>query len=303
MKINGAVIAGLFIGLKTAFTNAFAAGEAEWPEIASEVPSTTKANDYTWLSNFPGMTEWVGKKQVKKLSEYNYVIVNKSYASTVAVKRDDIEDDQLGIYKTQAEGAGHAAKQWPDELVYGAVNNSFTKSCYDGKPFIASNHPNGNKSTASNKGTKKLSIETFAKAQASYGAARTAMMSLKDEEGRPLNVRPNILLVPPALEAVANSLMTLDKLEDGKPNPYKGTAKVKVSGRLTNSDAWFLLDTTKPLKPFIYQPRKKPVFVQQTSMDSDAVFMEGEFKFGAEARGEAGFGHWQLVFGSDGTTD
>ena len=302
MKINGAVIAGLFIGLKTAFTNAFAAGEAEWPEIASEVPSTTKANDYTWLSNFPGMKEWVGKKQVRKLSEYNYVIVNKSYESTVAVKRDDIEDDQLGIYKAQAEGAGHAAKQWPDELVYGAVNNSFTKKCYDGKPFVASNHPNG-KSVASNKGTKKLSVETFAKAQASYGAARTAMMSLKDEEGRPLNVRPNILLVPPALEAVANSLMNLDKLEDGKPNPYKGTAKVKVSGRLTDPNAWFLLDTTKPLKPFIYQPRKKPNFVQQTSTDSDAVFMEGEFKFGAEARGEAGFGHWQLVFGSDGTVD
>ena len=110
MKINGAVIAGLFIGLKTAFTNAFAAGEAEWPEIASEVPSTTKANDYTWLSNFPGMKEWVGKKQVKKLSEYNYVIVNKSYESTVAVKRDDIEDDQLGIYKAQAEGGAAQAE-------------------------------------------------------------------------------------------------------------------------------------------------------------------------------------------------
>lgn len=300
MKINGATIGGLFVGLHAAFTNAFSAGEAEWPEIATEVPSTTKANDYTWLANFPGMKEWVGKKQVKKLSEYNYVIVNKPYETTIAVSRDDLEDDQLGIYKAQAEGAGYAAKQWPDELVYGAVNGGFTKKCYDGKAFFATNHPNG-KSAASNKGTKKLSIETFAKAQASYGAARTQMQSLKDEEGRPLNVRPNILLVPPALEDIANALMTVTQLEDSKPNPYKGTAKVKVSGRLTDPNAWFLLDTSKPLKPFIYQPRKKPNFVQQTTAESDAVFMEGEFKFGAEARGEAGYGHWQLAYGSDGT--
>jgi len=111
MKINGATIAGLFVSLNSAFTNAFSAGEAEWPEIATEVPSTTKANDYTWLANFPGMKEWVGKKQVKKLSEYNYVIVNKPYETTIAVSRDDLEDDQLGIYKAQAEGAGYAAKQ------------------------------------------------------------------------------------------------------------------------------------------------------------------------------------------------
>lgn len=300
MKINGAVISALFVSLKTAFAGAFTAGEAEWPGIATEVPSTTKANDYTWLSNFPGMKEWVGKKQIKKLSEYNYVIVNKSYESTIAVKRDDLEDDQLGIYKAQAEGAGYAAKQWPDELVFGAINKGFASKCYDGKAYFATNHPVG-KAAVSNKGTKKLSVESYAKALASYGAARTAMMSLKDEDGRPLNVRPDTLLVPPALEAIALTLVTADRLEDGKPNPYKGTAKVKVSARLTNPDAWFLLDTSKPLKPFIYQPRKKPEFVSQTSMENDAVFMEGEFKFGAEARGEAGYGHWQLAYASDGT--
>ncbi|QBK69394.1 Mu-like prophage major head subunit gpT family protein [Acinetobacter johnsonii] len=300
MKINGAVISAIFLGLSRAFNGAFAAAPSQWQDIASEVPSSGKYNDYTWLSNFPGMKEWVGKKQIKKLSEYTYILVNKPYEATIAVKRDDIEDDQLGIYSAQAQGAGHSAKQWPDELVFTAVNKGFTEKCYDGKPFFATNHPVG-KSGVSNKGTKKLSAASQEAAAASYGEARTALMSMKDEDGRPLNVNPNLLLVPPALEATANALINSDRLDDGKANLYKGTAKVVVVAWLTSPDAWFLLDTTKPLKPFIYQPRKKPEFVQQTTVESDSVFTEGEFKFGAEARGAAGYGHWQTAYGSDGS--
>ena len=85
------------------------------------------------------------------------------------------------------------------------------------------------------------------------------MRSLKDEEGRPLDINPDVLLVPPALEDTAKALMTVDRLEDGKPNPYKGAAQAVVSGRLTTATAWFLLDTTRPVKPFLYQERKAPV--------------------------------------------
>ncbi|WP_337050265.1 Mu-like prophage major head subunit gpT family protein, partial [Serratia fonticola] len=73
---------------------------------------------------------------------------------------------------------------------------------------------------------------------------------------------------------------------------------VVVSDELVSDTAWYLLDTTKPVKPFIFQEREQPTFVQQTSMDSDAVFMTRKFRFGCEARGESGFGFWQLAFGS-----
>ena len=129
----------------------------------------------------------------------------------------------------------------------------------------------------------------------------TAMMSFKDDEGRPLNTIPNILLVPPALKDIANILATNEKLDDGKPNPYRGTLEVVVNARLTSATAWFLLDTTKPVRPFIYQERKKPVFVQQIDPQADDVFMRKKFKFGAEARCSGGYGFWQLIWGSDGS--
>ncbi|MDX8223398.1 Mu-like prophage major head subunit gpT family protein [Acinetobacter pittii] len=299
MNVNGANLNAIFLNLSKVFNQTFNEVEVEYPAIAMVVPSNGAYVDYRWLANFPQMKEWIGKKHITKLAEYDYVIRNKDYAATIEVRRNDIEDDQMGIYKPQAESAAWSAKQHPDELVFEAVNKAFTAKCYDGQPMISGSHKVG-KLTFSNKGTKKLSIASLAAAQASYGVARTTMMKFKDESGRPLNVKPNILLVPPAQEDVANALMTVDRLEDGKPNPYKGTAKVQVSTRLTDDDAWFLLDNTKPVKPFVYQVRKKPVFVSQTNMESPSVFMEGVFFFGAEARGAAGYGFWQTIYGSTG---
>lgn len=300
MNVNGAALNAIFLSLSKIFNQTFTEVPVEYTAIAMVVPSNGAYVDYRWLANFPQMKEWIGKKHITKLAEYDYVIRNKDFAATIEVRRNDIEDDQLGIYTPQAQSAAWSAKQHPDELVFDAVNNAFTAKCYDGQPMISTSHKVG-KTNISNKGTKKLSIETLAKAQASFGAARTAMRKFKDESGRPLNVTPNVLLVPAALEDIANALMTVDRLEDGKPNPYKGTAKVQVSARLTDDNAWFLLDTTKLIKPFVYQVRKKPVFVQQTSMDSPNVFMEGVFYFGAEARGASGYGFWQTVYGSTGT--
>ena len=91
-----------------------------------------------------------------------------------------------------------------------------------------------------------------------------------------------------------------DKLTDQSTNPYKGTATVLVNPRLTSTTQWMLHVTNRPLKPFIYQERKRPVFVQQTDPDTEDVFMRRKFKFGAEARAAGGYGLWQLSYGSTG---
>lgn len=300
MIVNRETLKAVFVNLKTSFQNAFDAAPAQWEKIAMKVPSTSKSNDYHWLSNFPRMRKWIGEKAVKALAAFKYSIVNDDWEATIGVKRNDIEDDNLGIYEPQAKMAGFSAKQLFDEIVSDLVNAAFATACYDGQYFIDTDHPVAGASV-SNKGTKKLSIATLAAAQASYGAGRTAMRKFKDDEGRPLNIMPNVLLVPPALEDTARALLTVDRLEDGKPNPYKGTAELIVDARLTSDDAWFLLDTSKPIKPFLLQERKAPVFVEQTGMDSDNVFMRAEYKFGAEARAAGGYGFWQLCYGSDGS--
>lgn len=297
------VVNALATSLKKVFDASFEAAESQWDQVAMQVPSTGASNTYAWIDKFPKLRKWIGDKVVKQLSGHAYTIINDDFEATVEIDRNDIEDDNLGIYKPQTEMAGESSKQWADELVFTTLTNGFDEKCYDGKTFYATNHEVGegkNKKLVSNRLNVPLSIDSLAAAKASYGAARTMLRSVKDEEGRPLNLKPSLLIVPPALEDIANALMTNDRLEDGKPNPYKATAKVLVVGWLKTDTEWHLHDSTKPVKAIIFQPRKKPVFVQQTDTSSDSVFMRKKFKYGAEARGAAGYGLWQMAVGSTG---
>jgi phage major head subunit gpT-like protein len=299
LLVNKQTLSNVFISLKTSFNNAFGVAPTTWQKIAMKVPSTTGQNDYAWLSKFPRMRKWIGDKTVKALEAFKYTIVNDDWEATIEVDRNDIEDDQLGMYGPQAQMAGESAAQLPDEIVMDLVNNGFTNLCFDGQYFFDTDHLVAGASV-SNKLTAALSAASQAAAIASYGAARTAMRKFKDDEGRPLNITPTVLLVPPALESVALALINNDRLDDGKANLYKGTAEVVVDARLASDTAWYLLDTTKPVKPFIYQERKAPQFVEQTDPQNDDVFMRKKFKFGAEARAAGGYGFWQLGVGSTG---
>jgi len=298
--VNAENVQAIFWTLKTNFNNAFDAAPSTWEKLATKVPSSGRENIYAWLERFPRMQKWIGEKNAKALAAHGYTVVNDDWEATVEVDRNDIEDDQLGLYAPQAQNAGFSAKQLPDEIVIDLVNHGFANPCYDGQSFFSNAHVVAGKAV-SNYSNLPLSIAGQPAAMKTYGAVRTAMRKITDEEGRPLNINPNVLLVPPALEDVANALMTNERLNDGMPNPYKGTATVVVDARLTSDTAWFLLDTTKPIKPLIYQERKAPVFVQQIDPSSDNVFDRKKFKFGAEARAAGGYGFWQMAFGSDGT--
>lgn len=300
MLINKAAIAAVFISLKVIFNKAFEAAPSIWEKTTMKVPSGSSQNNYNWLSRFPRMKKWIGEKTLKALKAFKYTIVNDDWEATVEVDRNDIEDDNIGIYAPQAQEAGFSAKQLPDEIDADLKNNAFANPCYDGQYFYDTDHPVAGASV-SNKGTAALSAATQAAALASYGAARTAIMTVKDDEGRPLGLIPDTLEVPPALETTGKLLCESDKLADNSPNPYKGTARLVVNPRLTSSTAWFLHVTSRPVKPFVYQERKAPVFVQQVNPEADDVFMRKKFKFGAEARAAGGYAFWQLSYGSTGT--
>lgn len=64
--------------------------------------------------------------------------------------------------------------------------------------------------------------------ETNYGNARTALMSMKSDEGRPLGVKPSLLVVPPSLEAAALKLIQAERNASGADNIYRNTAQVVV---------------------------------------------------------------------------
>ncbi len=63
---------------------------------------------------------------------------------------------------------------------------------------------------------------------ANYGSARAAMMSFKDDEGKPLGIRPSVLVVPPSLEQAGRELLLSERDANGKTNPWRNTAELLV---------------------------------------------------------------------------
>ncbi|MCF1741257.1 Mu-like prophage major head subunit gpT family protein [Paradevosia shaoguanensis] len=64
-------------------------------------------------------------------------------------------------------------------------------------------------------------------------------------------------------------------------------------------EPWFLLDTSRFIKPFIYQERRSfGQLVAKNQPQDDNVFNNKEFIYGSDGRGNVGFGLWQLAFGS-----
>ena len=94
---------------------------------------------------------------------------------------------------------------------------------------------------------------------------------------------------------------------DGQPffdtqHPVGKSTTTLVSNTNTaggGSGYWYLLDTTRPLKPMILQMRQEPRFVNMTRMDNERNFMMRELMFGVEARANAGYGLWQTAYSSN----
>ena len=64
------------------------------------------------------------------------------------------------------------------------------------------------------------------------------------------------------------------------------------------ASAWYLLDTSRAVRPLIWQEREKYEFQQVTDAGDKGVFMTDQYLYGVRARVNAGFGLWQLAFGS-----
>jgi len=295
MIVNSANLAALFRGFSSIFNAGVASltGKQLYERFTTIVPSSAKGNDYGWVGKFPTMREWLGDRIIQNLKAFKYSIENKHWESTISVDRDDVEDDNVGVYSAIVQNFVQAVTAHPNKLVLDLFHGAFSTLCFDGQYMVDDDHPVGD-STKSNKGTAALNTT-------SYAAARTAMMSLVDDNGNSLSVMPDVFIVPPQLEKTAREIVA-PQLAGGASNIYANSAEVVVVPELAgNPTEWFLLDSKKPLKPFIFQRRKELKLTSMTDDKDSNVFMKKEFLFGVDARYNVGYGLWQVLYGSTGT--
>ncbi len=63
---------------------------------------------------------------------------------------------------------------------------------------------------------------------AHYATARTALFNMKGDNGTPMGLTPNLLVIPPALEENAMEILNAERNSAGATNVWKGTAELLV---------------------------------------------------------------------------
>lgn len=147
MILNQASLAALNTGFRKLYDDGLASAEGkdDYLKIAMEVPSTSAEEAYGWLKALPRMREWLGDRVYQNIDGVDFIIKNRKFESTVTVKRDHIEDDKIGQYSNMFSLLGANAAMHPNELVFDLLSNAFSVECYDGQPFIDTDHPVINK--------------------------------------------------------------------------------------------------------------------------------------------------------------
>jgi len=228
MIINSTTLNAIRKGFTSLYNDAFHAAPASYEKVAMVVPSTGREQNYGWLGQFKKLREWVGDRVVNNLKEHSFAIANKTFELTYGVSREDIEDDNLGVYNPLFQQMGHDAAVHPDELVFDLLKNGFTSLCYDGQYFFDTDHPVLNEAGVS--------------------------VSASNSGGG-------------------------------------------------SGAAWFLIDATRPIKPLIFQKRRDYAFTSMDDPKDENVFMRDEYLYGVDTRVNAGYGLWQLAYGSKQTLD
>lgn len=284
------------------FMRAYEGATPFWTRVATRIPSTTRVQNYPMHAKIAKLRRWTGARQVQNAKAYSYSLTNEKYELTLGIPVEDFEDDQLGVYDATIRDMGEQARLWPDDLVAAAILAGTTETGYDGTAFFSDSHSLGGNTIDNNFASTALT-------HANYADVREAMQTFVGEDGQALKVLPNLLVVPPALERQAREILMADFVDTvygsntaaaGKSNVLKGTAELLVLPQLSaaaggSDTTWYMMDTRRATKPFIFQERIAPVFAQKTDPSTDSVFDKDEIEYGVRARGAAGYGPFWLA--------
>ena len=320
MVITQATLNALRRTFDRLFQTGIQSAASEWKKVATRVPSGSAQNIYGWLMKFPQMREWPkgSRRQLRDIAEKAYALANRKFESTVPVEREDIEDDNLGLYRPLVEATGQEALDHVDRGVFGVLDNGYRTTCFDGKAFFAADHPRYTKvdGTGVNEpesnlikgelevveptgktsagdltivggGARKAVGGTFRIKCVKAGASRTAAkfrLAYDDEEygGADLTLSAGKYEIPDG-GGVKVAFTDAAYVKD-----EEWTFKPKYA-------PWYLLHTRSVLRPLIYQDRDAAKIEVVMNPQNDTVFHADQYLYGVRARRAFGVAFWQMA--------
>jgi len=221
-------------------------------------------------------------EKVNEHGEYKYGAMSEareqyavaSYGKIVALTRQTIINDDLSAFTRLPEMFGRAAADLESDTVWGIITANAALA--DGVALFHANHGNLPSGAA-------ISV-------AQLGVCRAAMRVQTGLDGRKINVTPRYLLVPAALETVAQQYTSQAYAASASSsiNPFAGALQVLAEPRLdtASTTAWYLaadpsqIDTIE----YAYLEGNQGVYLEsREGWEVDGVEFKARLDFGAKA--------------------
>ena len=301
MAINRAqLVKELVPGLHALFGLEYDRYAAEYDEIFDTESSERAFEEEVMLSGFgeaPVKTEGTAVSYDTAQEAFTARYTHETIALAFSLTEEAIEDnlyDTLSSRYTRAL----ARSMMQTKNIKGAnvLNNAFSSSFVggDGKELCATDHPTvGNENQRNELSTAADLNET------SLEQALIDIGAFEDERGLKINAQARKLIIPSALQFVADRLLdspgrtgTADNDINAVRNMGMVPEGYTVNHFLTDTDAFFLkTDVPNGLKHF----ERTAV---STNMEGD--FETGNVRYKARERYSFGFSDWRGIFGSPG---
>ena len=301
MAINRAqLVKALVPGLHALFGLEYDRYDAEYEEIFETETSERAFEEEVMLSGFgeaPVKFEGSGVTYDTAQESFTARYTHETIALAFSLTEEAIEDnlyDTLSSRYTRAL----ARSMMTTKNIKGAnvLNNAFSSSFVggDGKELCATDHPTVGNETQRNELSTASDLNETSLEQALIDIA-----AFEDERGLKINAQARKLIIPTALQFVADRLLETPGrvgTADNDINALRNMGMVPegytVNHYLTDTDAFFLTtDVPNGLKHFVRSP-------VATSMEGD--FETGNVRYKARERYSFGFSDWRGIFGSPG---
>jgi|TARA_R110002020_G_scaffold10771_7_gene40884 hypothetical protein len=226
-------------------------------------------------------------------ARYTHETIALAFALTEEAMEDNLYDSISARYTKALARSMNQTKQVKAANI---LNNGFSTTYPggDGKPLLTTDHPTITGGDVKNEPSTAADLN-----ETSLENALIDIAAFVDERGLKVNVKARRLIVPPALQFVADRILNTPGrvgTADNDINAVRNMSAVPdgyaVNHYLTDTDAFFLrTDAPNGLKHFVRTP-------VSTGMEGD--FESGNVRYKARERYSFGWSDWRGIYGSPG---
>lgn len=284
-------------GLRKIFMETYKAKPEQFSKIFNV--QTSKKHIETDMRQ-PGFGLWDTKAQLDATEyedlddpitkQYKHVTFSRGFS----VSKEMVDDEMYNIINKKPKALARGAKATIETRASEVLNKAFDPMSTNpnGESLISDKHQLLGKGA----GTSSNFIGNLNLTEANLEIAMKLAREQIDEKGLKIEMKPNLLIVPPALEFVAEKIVKSVQLpgtNNNDINPMRGRFQVFVYDYLEDDNAWFLVD--KSMNPLEFFWREKLSFKATNDFDTDVAKYKGRMRF------SYGWTDWRGILGAKGT--